>query len=276
MVTNKDRVSKEWKSAYKDMLEGLKSGETTEEVTLGESAIPYLIEAYSEDDKTICDNATEALVRIGMPAALELLRVRRTFEYTINVTDKMRFPLAGMGKDIIPLLAEEIKSDDWLSQWKAFQVLRMIGKPALPAIIETFKDPSTSNRYRFIEEMEEMADPGCLQVFIEALADHEEDVRRCARRAMQTMASIKEVSLHDVAESLKRFVARETMEGGVIAGDKARTEATEIYIYLFREIWKGKKRSVHEWDGRLSEGTIRPPKGANDNGMFRTNRTVVR
>jgi len=91
-------------------------------------------------------------------------------------------PPPGGGR--IANLIATLASDDRIKRERARAELTIIGKPAVPLLIETLKDPRTHVRWEAAKTLQEAPDPAAAPALVATLEDEDSGVRWLAAEAL--------------------------------------------------------------------------------------------
>jgi HEAT repeat protein len=151
-------------------------------VQLGISAVPALIDALRDDDPRIRQAACTALGQIGNLAAVSELTKR----LQDSVSDVRKAACTALGQigdpSAVPALIACL--NDWFISGAAANALVQIGKPAVPALIETLTSPSNRVCIAACTALGEIGDPDAVPELIQCLEDADWSVRSAACTAL--------------------------------------------------------------------------------------------
>lgn len=156
-----------------------------------DESIPVLIEGLKASPRYV----SGAVIRIGPPAkavVAELIKlVRETNEE--QVRDRAVTALGYIGpeaKDAVPLLLELARPMDGVTWFPSIDALGLIGRPAVPTLVETLSDPESPLREHAADALGEMGPVAkdALPALLQAFDDDDEDVRNAVCNAIRDIA----------------------------------------------------------------------------------------
>ncbi len=156
-----------------------------------DESTPVLVEGLKVSPRYV----SGAVIRIGPPAKAVLPAliklVRETDDEQVRVRAVMALGYIGPeAKDAVPLLLELAGPMEGVTWFPSIHALGLIGRPAVPALVETLTDPESPSREHAADALGEMgpvakdAIPSLLQAF----DDDDEEVRNAVRNAIRDIA----------------------------------------------------------------------------------------
>jgi HEAT repeat protein len=218
-------AEREWSQTWRRKQEGIRALG----VAKAREAVPLLIQIAGEEDGGYADSArfaARALARIGDRRAMEVLRNKLTlwlprytlathlplepdepdvaWAYWVMRTDRMKLSEA---------IDELIRSIDEPALLRQDQVLRHLGKPAVPALIAALKDPSTSSTVKgvaigVLADLQAQEAAGAL---LDILRDGKDGLRADAAHALgilrtnEALMDLMEAAKQDENPGLKQY-----------------------------------------------------------------------
>jgi HEAT repeat protein len=82
-----------------------------------------------------------------------------------------------MNAESIPSLIEKLSDEDGLTRERARHTLVLIGKPAVPALLDLVESPVKRARWEAAKTLSEIGDPSSVPALVGLLADRESDIR---------------------------------------------------------------------------------------------------
>jgi len=233
---------------------------------------------------------TEEIVRIGKPAVPELIKALTGTRHTTGFIAKndMRSRAARVLGEIgdrqaVPALIDVIEDNH---EWTALLSIEALGKikdaRAAPALIQGLRSDKRFSRhytdmggntlaqYFYAGEALEMIGQAAVPALINGLADEDWMVREKVADMLVRNSGTWAIDLRDLQASLNGFVDRARKTDDAQQIDMAKIEASEIYQKIADAVRKSRSKITIGNDGELLKGErLKPPRGSNDNGMFR-------
>ncbi len=142
-------------------------------IVIGKPALPILIEELNNKSHLIRDGVIRVLQDIGDASAVPALIERLKSEVDFEIGLSAGLALAGIGEPAVPALIEVFKDKNEKVRNKAGKVLVDIGAPAALALIKELKNPNI--RLNIVKLLGEIGDASAVPVLIERLKDKDED-----------------------------------------------------------------------------------------------------
>ncbi len=115
---------------------------------------------------------------------LEALEVPQTEPLAVNA-------LVMLGNSAVPDLLDALEDPDNPMRWRIIDLLGQLGDPgAIPVLMATLDDPDSTLRYSAVVALGEIADPGTAGVIRDMLSDEDSDVRYGAATALVTLKDV--------------------------------------------------------------------------------------
>jgi HEAT repeat protein len=152
-----------------------------------EAAIPHLINALIDPSVEIRKKAKKALEHIGDPARRALFRaLRSSVKADTDHAHKIAETLSSFGERAVPELIEILETGQKELHPFAMEALRLIGKAALPPIIDLLKHKQSRVRSSAAKICEKMIHEAkdAIPALTDALTDENDDVRFRAAMAL--------------------------------------------------------------------------------------------
>jgi HEAT repeat protein len=169
-----------------------------------DQAMPYLVAAFKDKDGDVRQEAVEMLVPLraaGVPALVQALKeddveLRRLVIAALGQIG----PDAGEAAPALRAFLDPNKEPN--SGGEATQALALIGKPALPVLLEALKDPNPQVRQQAFFALGQIG-PASAETLVEAFKDPKPDVRLQAMQLLAAFGVTDRPVVQAVAELLK-------------------------------------------------------------------------
>lgn len=216
---------------------------------LGPKALPPLIRLLKNQDAEIVTWALKMVAFLGKeaaPASSEIIRATRYGDKTPSLNFVCEI-LAGIGKAAIPALVNGFRDDRDQREHCAY-VLAQIGEPAIPALIKALANKRSEVRIGAIDAlraMNEKAEAAVPELIIAASRDEKDWNRAMAVYGLQTFAHKPEVAAAFVkaTEDKNNLVSYHAISGLLIAA-KTNEKMIPAVIALFNSKREFDRESV--------------------------------
>lgn len=236
--------------------------------------IPKIIDALKNRDYAVRGWATTLLWlfrdRRAVPGLIEVLNdddseIRCGAARVLNEIDDQRSA---------PAMIDILKDEMWETRRYA---VRKIGNTRdrryIPLLLEALKDDAYQVRASAITSLIMMHDPRAVEGIIDALNDPYEENNEYAFEYLASKASETGIDLCKVLKALKGQIDR-------ASGEERRKIFTDKAIKKYLALADANRKSKARLEAGFGSDSfdrlkIKPPRGSNDNGMFRTGRAIA-
>ena len=182
-------------------------------------AAHLLVDASDDEDDRAHPSVVTAIAAIGEPAVRPLLEAFR--EPWPRFRRILMSVLAAIGVPAVSPLRQLLRSEDPLME-AAADTLSLIGKAAVPALLEALSDPSPAVQAAAARALGSMDDDRAARPLVSLLDQANEDVRTAAAGAL---ADLGEPAVRPLVEALRRGGPATRAEAAAILGEIGAGEA---------------------------------------------------
>ena len=150
--------------------------------SLGEQAVPDLVEALTNHEPLVSGIAEDILVKIGEPAVVFLTEA--LVEDTDEIRENSGAVLVRIGPPAIEGLSRILENEDPQARHLALELLSMIGAPATEVISEVTGHEDAQLRKKAVLILANIGEKRSLETIIHALNDKDADVVNAAKESL--------------------------------------------------------------------------------------------
>jgi HEAT repeat protein len=152
-------------------------------IQIGFATFSILIQALKSEKEQMCQVAVEALRKISCPSLPTLIQALKNEGLLAPGNAQISEQIDDF--EIVQILAQELKNENWQIRLLAVWALGNIGNPkAIPALIQALQDENKQVRLIAAEALGKIGDSRAVSALIPALQDEDRDVRQAAVNAL--------------------------------------------------------------------------------------------